>query len=63
MVIWEIPAGGAVRQEPSGPEELNPYPRRDGAKGNAWFVSSGWQKRTAELFTVAGEVDKAAARP
>jgi hypothetical protein len=30
------------------------------AKGNTWFLSSGWQKRTAELFTVAGEVEKKA---
>ena len=33
------------------------------AKGNDWFVSSGWQKRTAGLFTVAGEMERAAAGP
>jgi hypothetical protein len=28
--------------------------------GHKWFLASGWQQRTAELFTIAGEVEKKA---
>ncbi len=31
--------------------------------GQAWFVQSNWQKRTAELFALAGEVARKLARP
>jgi len=30
----------------------------DSSKGNAWFLASGWQKRTARLFATAGEVER-----
>jgi hypothetical protein len=30
-----------------------------GVAGYAWFLSSGWQAKTAELFRLAGEVQKA----
>jgi hypothetical protein len=30
----------------------------DAAQGNAWFISSGWQQRTAKLFAMAGEVER-----
>jgi len=33
----------------------------DSAKGNQWFIGSGWQQRTAALFAMAGEVQKALA--
>ena len=32
--------------------------RWDAAKGNEWFISSGWRQRTAKLFAIAGEVEK-----
>ncbi|MCG3181433.1 MAG: hypothetical protein BIFFINMI_03827 [Phycisphaerae bacterium] len=31
-------------------------------EGNAWFVSSGWNRRDEELFSLASEVDKALGR-
>ena len=31
----------------------------NGAAGNTWFLGSGWQGRTAQLYTVAGEVQTA----
>jgi hypothetical protein len=30
----------------------------DAAAGTRWFLSSGWQERTAELYAVAGEVER-----
>jgi len=31
----------------------------NGEAGNTWFLQSDWQGRTAQLYTVAGEVEKA----
>jgi hypothetical protein len=29
-----------------------------GLSGNAWYLGSGWQDRTQELYTMAGEVTR-----
>ncbi len=33
--------------------------RRPGIAGHRWFVGSGWQERTAQLYNLAGEVQRA----
>ena len=35
-----------------------PIVRENSMAGHAWFVGSGWQERSAELYMLAGEVDR-----
>jgi hypothetical protein len=48
--MWEAVAkGGATADDAWRVKATSP-------EGNAWFLTSGWQKRAQKLYTVAGEV-------
>ena len=56
-------AKGVPEEDFAGEAVLRKYvdlfiTRWNAPKGNEWFISSGWQGRTAKLFAAAGEVEK-----